>query len=74
MTVHSLVQSGHPALIMLFSFIVRMAVVLLVFYLLAIKLGWISVLIGLAGMILVRMVLIRKFSPERGRMIKKDVD
>ncbi|HDS01789.1 MAG TPA: hypothetical protein ENO22_00145 [candidate division Zixibacteria bacterium] len=63
MTVNRLMKSGSPGLITLFSFFVRMAVILLVFYILAVRAGWISVAAGLAGLILIRAVMVGKFGP-----------
>jgi F1F0 ATPase subunit 2 len=66
LTVRTLLVSNRPGLIALFSFLVRMAVIILAFYLLTIGAGWISAVSGLAGLILVRAIMVRRFGPERG--------
>jgi len=73
LTVSRLAQSRHPGLLAMLSFFIRMAVLLVVFYFLAIKAGWLSILAGLAGMILVRIFLIRKFQPESDHRPQKEI-
>lgn len=74
LTVRSITQSKRRVMIMIASFILRMAVVLGVFYLLAIRTGWISVLAGLVGLVLMRSVLIKKHGPEKQRHSLRKVD
>jgi F1F0 ATPase subunit 2 len=74
LTVRYITQSNRLVVIMIVSFFLRMAVVLGVFYLLAIRTGWISVLAGLVGMILMRTVLIKKYGPESERHSLRKAD
>ena len=61
MTVRRLPTSNRPMLVMLGSFALRTAVLGVCFYGLAELGGWMAVLSGLGGMLLMRMLLIGRF-------------
>ncbi len=62
LTVQRLPQAKHPGLLTLMSLIIRLGVTLLVFYLVMAG-RWERLLVCLAGFLLVRLVLVRRWGP-----------
>lgn len=70
-TIQHLGRSRHPALWMLASLLLRMAVLLAGFGFLARFGGWQAVLAGLAGVLAVRVYLQRRLAPPPQRATEK---
>ncbi len=64
-TVRHLPNSRYPAILSIFSLLIRLAVVLVVFYLIAKGGHWERLLAMLLGMVATRFVLIRFLGPQR---------
>lgn len=64
MTLHKLPSAKHPALVSTASYLIRMAVTLLGFYL-VMRGSWERLLVCLGGFIVTRMYLVRRYGPRR---------
>lgn len=64
LTLKQLPVSKNPGLLMLSSLLLRMAIVMSVFYLIMRNIGWQGLLIALLGLTLVRFILSRRYKPE----------
>ncbi len=69
-TVQKLETSKNPALIMILSFILRMAVLVVAFYFIS-KGGYKEVLFALAGVILTRFVMTFRMRGEKEERVKR---
>jgi len=63
-TIHYLSQVKHPAILMMLSFIVRMAIIMTTFYF-VMDGRWERLIACMVGFFLVRRVLMKRFLPER---------
>jgi F1F0 ATPase subunit 2 len=62
-TVKRLAGARHPVILQLGSLLLRLAFVLLAFYLLLVTLDWERVIVALAGFVVVRLILIHRHRP-----------
>ena len=61
----------RPALFMILSFIIRMGILLIGFYYLA-KIDYRNVLIGLVGVILVRVIMVLKVKESNSKSVQRE--
>jgi F1F0 ATPase subunit 2 len=70
LTVNSIQRFRNPVLISLIGFLLRIAGVVAVFYLIAVNMDWIGVLIALLGFVIMKITFMRKFRPVRKKVGK----
>jgi len=71
LTIQKLEKVKNPALIMILSFIIRMGILIFVFYLISTSGGYKEVLFALAGLILTRFVMTFKMRGEKPEKVER---
>ncbi len=68
LSVRSLSQLRYPFLVSFGGFFLRITGVVVIFYLIAVSIGWVGMLIGLLGFIIMKLIFIGRYRPIKGKI------